>query len=89
MRNASANVGTLTTMNDVNVNVGDVAYEIGNPTKFVVNDFAFGFDALLLGVVSDGIRANTGAWIDLNDFLRRFVVCGRWDFELEMEVEDE
>lgn len=65
-----------------------VVYEIGNPTKFVLCYFD-GSEAFLETVV-DGQRRDSwsGTWTDVQVLQTQFVVAGKWDSNLDREVDD-
>jgi hypothetical protein len=66
------------------VTIGDVVYEIGNPTKFIVKKFD-GHGVLLDAVFGD-VRKFLGQWVGLRTLQRYFVWGGRWDYTEEREV---
>lgn len=75
-------------MNDENVRVGDVVYEIGNPTKFIVRGFDGG--GVLLDAVFGDVRKFLGQWVGLRTLWEYFVKSGtRWNFKRECEVVDD
>ncbi len=75
-------------MSDNNFDDWVVVYEIGNPMKFVLCYFD-GSEAFL-EIVVDGQRqgSRTGTWADVQVLQTKFVVAGKWDSNLDREVED-
>lgn len=77
-------------MSEKVVTIGDVVYEIGNPTKFVVA----GFDGAgaVLDIVMDspvnGRILKNGMWTGIRTLREHFVVAGRWNFKEDKDMED-
>lgn len=71
-------------MSEKVVTIGDVVYEIGNPTKFIVKKFD-GYGVLLDAVFGD-VRKFLGQWVGLRTLQEYFVWGGRWDYTEEREV---
>ena len=73
------------------VRVGDVVYEIGNPTKFVV--VCFDGAGVVLDIVMDspvnGRVLRNGMWTGIRTLCEHFVVAGRWNFKEDKEDVDE
>lgn len=66
------------------VTIGDVVYEIGNPTKFIVKKFDG--SGVLLDAVFGDVRKFLGQWVGLRTLQEYFVWGGRWDYTEEREV---
>ena len=71
-------------MNEKVVTVGDVVYEIGNPTKFIVKKFDG--SGVLLDAVFGDVRKFLGQWVGLRTLQEHFVWGGRWDYTEGREV---
>lgn len=74
-------------MSEMVVTIGDVVYEIGNPTKFIVR--AFDGSGVLFDTIIDGERKYLGQWVALKTLQRYFIRSGRWDYNIEMESEED
>lgn len=77
-------------MNEENFRAGDVVYEIGNPTKFVVA--CFDGAGAVLDIVMDspvnGRILRNGIWTGIETLRGHFVVAGRWNFKEDKDMED-
>ena len=71
-------------MSEKVVTIGDVVYEIGNPTKFIVK--RFDGRGVLLDAVFGDVRKFLGQWVGLRTLQEYFVWAGHWDYTEEREV---
>ena len=74
-------------MNEENFRVGDVVYEIGNPTKFIVK--RFDGRGVLLDAVLGGVRKFPGLWVGLRTLREHYVCGGCWDYDSDKEVRED
>ena len=71
------------------VKLGDVIHEIGCPSLYVVRGFHDGAAILDVVIRAENHRVPYARWVDMEAVRQDFIRTGHWDFQREMEIDDE